>query len=477
MRKSWLFLMVGGLIIALGVGLVKFGFPKATQNQDQQTDFKILDEMYQIIEDEAVYRVPKPTLIEGALRGMVDMIEDPYSTYFTSEEAAIHRESLASERVGIGAEITRSNGKYLIVSPVKSSPAEKAGLQPYDEIIKIDDTPVQQASLDEVIAKIRGKEGTVVTLTIYRPSINKHLEISVMRALIPMETVAHAVIEQNDQTIGYISITTFGEETAEEWQQATKKLVAKQIDGLVIDVRGNPGGYLYSVSQLASSLLEKETVFSYMEDVDGTLTPLITEQTDDLPFEEQLKTVPIVLLQDQGSASASEVLSGALKDHKRAVIIGDKSFGKGTVQESYELSNGGELKLSTHKWLTPKKEWIHGKGVLPDIEAAQPKLFQSHLKVLAETYKKGEFHEDIAYAQTLLKELGYKTTREDGYFDGSTSKALLAFQKKKNLKKVNQMNPEFFRALKEEVERYRSKVENDLQLQMALDYFGKQLKS
>ena len=139
-----------------------------------------------------------------------------------------------------------------------------------------------------------------------------------------------------------------------------------------------------------------------MQDAQGALTPLVTEKSEKLSYDEKLKKMPVVLLQDKGSASASEVLSGALKDLKRGYITGATSFGKGTVQDIIELSNGGEMKLSTHKWLTPKEQWIHGKGVKADLEVAQNELFSEHIRLVTEVYKDGDYHDDVAYGQRLL---------------------------------------------------------------------------
>lgn len=271
-------------------------------------------------------------------------------------------------------------------------------------------------------------------------------------------------------------MSTFGEETAEEWKVATDSALNAGSEALIVDVRGNPGGYLYSVSQIVSSLVQEDAVFAYMEDANGALTPLLSEDSEELVFHEKLKGIPVVLLQDKGSASASEVLSGALKDLKRSMIMGTDSFGKGTVQDSFDLSNGGEMKLSTHKWLTPKEQWIHGKGIEPHLVVEQNPLFGEHIRLVTEKYEAGDYHDDIAYAQRLLKGLGYKIKRDDGYFDDATEKAIVEFRQKLKLENNDVMDRAFFIALKEEVETFQMKKKNDQQLQMALDYLLHELK-
>ena len=473
MRRSRFFLFALLAVAAILIFLFVDGkIGKGTSEEGALSTVTVIDEAFSIIRERGVYPVNEKALTEGALRGMADVIGDPYSTYLTADEAAAHKESLAGERIGIGAEITRTNGKFIIVAPVKSSPADKAGLRPYDEIVRIDGERLDGDSLQDVVKRIRGKRGTTVAMTIFRPDANKHLELSVMRDVIPIKTVSSEVIDEEERKVGYISITTFGMETAAEWQKATDNLIAEGIQALIIDVRGNPGGYLHSVGDIASSLLQVDTVFAFMQNAKGILTPLVAEPSEDYTFDEKLKKLPIVLLQDKGSASASEVLSGALKDLKRGHITGTTSFGKGTVQETIDLSNGGEVKLSTAKWLTPKEHWIHGKGVAADLEVEQSELLDEHIRLVSGDFKEGDFNDDIAYAQRLLAGLGYSVGREDGYFDESTANAVHSFSVEVNTDANYTMDQKFFSSLKKTVEEYRNKKENDAQLQMALDYLG-----
>ncbi|CAM3301313.1 S41 family peptidase [Filibacter tadaridae] len=471
MRKRRFLVFILLAILAVAVFFLLDGrVGKETKQQGAASTMNVIDEALDVIKKEGVYPVDGDMLVEGALRGMADVIGDPYSTYLSEDEAAAHKESLAAERVGIGAEITRSNGKYIIVSPLKASPADKAGLRPYDEIVRIDGERIDGESLQKVVQRIRGKKGTPVSMTIYRPDDGKHLELTVTRDAIPVKTVSSKVIEERGEKFGYISITTFASETAKEWKTETDSLLKKGIKGLIIDVRGNPGGYLHSVGNIAGSLLKEDTVFAYMQDAKGALTPLVTERAEDLSFDKKLKKVPIILLQDKGSASASEVLSGALKDLKRGFIAGTTSFGKGTVQETFDISNGGEMKLSTHKWLTPKEQWIHGKGVTAEIEVEQNELFNEHIRLITAEYEDGDYHEDIAYGQRLLTALGYVVGREDGYFDASTARAIHEFRDDAKIETNSNMNKAFFAELKKRVEEFRKDPINDDQLQMAIGY-------
>ena len=455
MRRSRFLVFAILAVMATGLFLVLEGCSadKGTRvDSAMKGAFPVIDEAYGLIQENAVYPVDGDRLIEGALRGMADVIGDPYSTYLSEEEAASHRESLAGEKVGIGAEITRSGGRYIIVAPIKGSPAEKAGLQPYDEIVRINGEALGGLTLQDVVKKIRGKEGTALEMTIYRPDLNKHLELKVMREVIPVKTVSAELMEERGTKFGYIALTMFGDETADEWKKATDELIKGGAEAIIIDVRGNPGGYLRAVGEVAGSLLKDDTVFAYMQNAKGQLTPLTVVPSEKFTFDEKLKKMPVVLLQDKGSASASEVLSGALKDLKRGFIIGQMSFGKGTVQDTMELSNGGEMKLSTHKWLTPKETWIHGKGVAVDLASEQDRLFTEHIRFSTDVYAVGDYHEDIAYAQRLLAGLGYKLERNDGYFDEATAVAVHEFRVDAKISSESIMDRKFFAAIREKVE-------------------------
>jgi len=320
------------------------------------TEVDTIGEAITLIEEKSVYSTKKDALVEGALRGMADAIKDPYSTYYSKEEAEQHRQMLAEERVGIGIELSENKGKFIVVSPVRSSPAEKAGMRSLDEIVQVDGVRVDGKTMSELMHLIQGEKGTKVTIVVYRPSEDKHIKMTMERAAISNKTVSSEVVKVEDTTIGYVSISLFGEKTANEWVAETSKLLRKDVEGIVIDVRDNPGGYLHSVAALLSTVLDSGKVFAYMQNAEGAMEPLKTQTKGiDEKYLEKMNKIPIVVLQNQGSASASEVLSGALKSWGRASLVGVKSFGKGTVQESWELSNGGELKLSTNQQMANTK--------------------------------------------------------------------------------------------------------------------------
>lgn len=428
-----------------------------------------ITEAYDKIVEKSVFRPDGDQLVEGAIRGMAEAIGDPYSTYYTKEEAEQHRLSLAEERVGVGIEVMYTGNRFVVVSPMKDSPAERAGIRPYDELIQVGEERLENHTLADLLALLKGEAGTEVTIVVYRPSADRHLQLKLKRTPLKNDTVTSKVVEKDGKKLGIVSVSIFGEKTAEEWVEETEKLVKQGVEGVVIDVRDNPGGYLHSVAALASTLLNDGEIFAYMENADGALQELKTEHAKvDKSYLKEMHRIPVVLMQNGGSASASEVLSGALKSWKRAVIIGVTSFGKGTVQDSWGLINGGELKLTTNKWLTPQREWIHKKGIEADVVVEQNELFQLEIQPLRGQFKKGNMSEEIAYVQKVFEKLGYMVDRTDGYFDTSTEQAIIQYRKQEKLPEGKQLDTRLFTKLHEHILSYKEDMDNDTQLQMGL---------
>ncbi|MFF2796844.1 S41 family peptidase [Lysinibacillus xylanilyticus] len=474
MRKIMAGVGVLASSLLLGSGIYFDWFNLGDKKEPVVAEVDSINEAMNLIEEKSVYSTKKDALVEGALRGMADAIKDPYSTYYSKEEAEQHRQMLAEERVGIGIELSENNGKFIVVSPVRSSPADKAGMRSLDEIVQVDGVRVDGKTMSELMHLIQGEKGTKVTIVVYRPSEDKHIKMTMERAAISNKTVTSEVVNIENTQLGYVEISLFGEKTANEWVAETSKLLRQDIKGLVIDVRDNPGGYLHSVAALLSTVLEKGKVFAYMQNAEGAMEPLKTESKSfDEKYLQTMYKIPIVVLQNSGSASASEVLSGALKSWGRASLVGVKSFGKGTVQESWSLKNGGELKLSTNKWLTPKREWIHGQGIEANLVVEPNELFAFQMHPLSGKFKEGDMSEEIAYTQNALKKLGYKIARLDGYLDESTEEAVKLYREDNKLKKAEDnfnMDTTFFNSLNETLKKYKEDRQNDLQFQMATSF-------
>lgn len=428
-----------------------------------QADLEKIKQAFQLIYNHYVEEVDQNTLTEGAIQGMLSVLKDPYSVYMDKKKAEQFNDSLDSSFEGIGAEISKIDGKIIIVSPFKNSPAEKAGLKPYDQIIKVDGKDVTNDDLYDVTLKIRGKKGTYVTLEILREGINKPIKIEVKRDTIPIETVYSNIEQVENYKIGYIEITSFSKDTGKDFAKQLKQLEKEKITGLIIDVRGNPGGFLSSVQEIASQLVTAKKPYVQIEERNGDREQFYSKL-------QEKKNYPIVVLTDQGSASASEILAAALKEGEGYPTIGERTFGKGTVQQQISLRDGSHIKLTLYKWLTPNGEWIHGKGIEPNIEVTQPELFQRQ-PINIETMLKREMNnEQVKNVQILLKSLGYEPGRMDGYYNQSTETAVKVFQEENRLPVTGVIDQKTAEALEKKALHETEKKENDRQLQMALKY-------
>ncbi|TSC97753.1 MAG: Uncharacterized protein Greene101449_1104 [Candidatus Peregrinibacteria bacterium Greene1014_49] len=299
-------------------------------------------------------------MLFGAVGGLVAAIEDPYTVFMTPTENQQFHQSLGGKLEGIGAELTLRDGQVVIVAPIKGSPAAEAGLSPEDIIVKVNDEDVTGKSLVQVVERIRGPKGTSVTLTIERTGEQDFLTVTIIRNEIHVPSVEYEIKKTATGSVGYIALNQFGDDSVEEVRQALKELQKKDLKGLVFDVRFNGGGYLEGAVDLVSFFLPEGKVVSVQRRTGEPIHHYATGR----PI---APDIPIVILINEGSASASEILAGALQDHKRATVVGKKSFGKGTVQEVFDLPGGSSIRITTAKWLTPNGKDLGSEGVVPDI--------------------------------------------------------------------------------------------------------------
>jgi carboxyl-terminal processing protease len=416
---------------------------------------------YKIISSQYVEDVDEQKLIEGAIQGMINTLKDPYSVYMNKETAEKFSESLDSSFEGIGAEVSMVDGKVTIVAPFKDSPAEKAGLKPNDQIISVNGESVEGLDLYEAVLKIRGKKGTKVRLEILRPGVKEVLKIDVVRDEIPIETVHADVKKYHGKNVGYIEITSFSENTAQDFKKKLDELEKKNIDGLVLDVRGNPGGYLQSVEEILKELVPKDKPYVQIEDRNGEKQRFFS------PLSKK-KDYPISVLIDRGSASASEILAAALKEAGGYEIVGEKSFGKGTVQQALPMGDGSTIKLTLYKWLTPDGNWIHKKGVEPTVEAKQPEYYYANPIQVEKELKFDMNNEQIKNAQIMLKGLGFDPGRTDGYFSKETELAVKAFQKANKLSVTGKIDQKTAQMLDTKIMELIRNGKNDIQLEYAM---------
>jgi len=299
-------------------------------------------------------------MLYGAVRGLVRSAGDPYSVFMNPSENTEFHQSLNGELEGIGAELTLRNDLIVVVAPLKGSPASKAGLLPEDIIVKVDGESTEGETLHETVQRIRGPRGTDVMLTVYREK-EGNVEITITRQHINVPSVESELLETDDGTVAYITINQFAEDTTKETRKALETLLDDNPDGLIVDVRYNGGGYLDRAIDLVSMFLQKGKVVSVARKEGSPEAHFVYGR----PINTE---IPMAVLINQGSASASEILAGALQDHGRATIIGMTSFGKGTIQEIFSLPGGSSLRITVAKWLTPNGTDLGKEGVHPDIE-------------------------------------------------------------------------------------------------------------
>jgi carboxyl-terminal processing protease len=337
--------------------------PASNSSAMAEKAFRPFWESWQLIHEEFVDQpLDDLRLAEGALHGMLATLDDPNTRYLPPQQEEAARKALSGNLQGIGAEISIKDGAIVIVAPFSGSPAELAGLRPGDILREANGQALTGLDPSEAAALVRGPAGTTVDLLIERDG--ELFNLAVERDEIRIPSVQSSIIEED---IVYIRLTRFGNNTAEELETSLKDLLTEQSAGLILDLRSNPGGSLTTAINVADQFLDAGPILTerfgngdekqYTADADG-----------------RAQKIPLAVLIDQGSASASEVLAGAIQDRERGAIIGDTSFGKGTVQTWMRLSNGGGLRITTARWLTPAGTWVHEAGIEPDLQIDQPEI-------------------------------------------------------------------------------------------------------
>lgn len=364
-------LVAAGIIAAMGLGflggcnLLPSSAPPTTATtatQTQQLNISLLQETYKLIQQDYVdpTKVDIQKLNDGMLSGLVQGINDPYSTYLSVQQYQDFFSQLqgTNQFQGIGAYVGSKNGNIIIIAPIPGTPAEKAGIKSGDIILEVNGTSVQGLSADQVVLLIRGPAGTTVSVTVLHAGDTQPVTLQIVRTDINVPSV---LFEMKD-SYAHITITNFTDKTEQELVPFLRDTLRNNAKGIILDLRDNPGGYLTTVVQVASHFLTKGMVVSVVNR-DGS-----KESDSVIPFTSPAITLPVVVLVDKYSASGSEVLTGALKDYKRAVIAGETTFGKGSVDQLFQLSDGSGVYLTIARWATPNGNLIEGKGIQPDIQ-------------------------------------------------------------------------------------------------------------
>lgn len=364
-RYSWVL-----LIFLLGLIVGRYAFPSTgpvvpttfitAENGQRQLVFPTFWEAWDQLHTNFIGELDDKKLFYGAVEGMVRAAGDPYTTFANPEETKLLEESLQGSFSGVGIEIGLKNGLVTVIAPLEGTPAQRAGITEGDIIVAVNKEPLtQDTTIDQVVQKIRGPKGTHVTLTVISSNSSDTKDIDLVRDTISIASVKGDVADG----IATIKITNFNSDTSNRFRAAIKDAVSQSARSVILDLRGNPGGYLTSAVDIASEFLEAGKV-------------VVTEKgTEDKEYKSRragsVRTLPVVILVDGGSASASEIVAGALKDQKNTPIIGTKTFGKGSVQEVIDLQDGSSLKVTIAKWFTPNGTSINEQGIEPTIVVEQ----------------------------------------------------------------------------------------------------------
>ncbi len=353
--------------------------------ETRDVDFGLFWEVWRRLEDNFIdkEKLNSQQMVYGAISGMVSSLGDPYTVFLPPAEQKESKEELGGTFEGIGAELGMKDKRIIVLSPLKDMPAEKAGIRTGDWIVKVDGEDTAGWTVPEAVNKIRGQGGTKVILTVLHESEDKTVEIPIIRGTVIVKTVelkktSWKVDEnrfvQDDscsgcQSLYYLKLSRFGDQTNSEWDEAVSEINKQtkngDIKGVVLDLRNNPGGYLKGAVFIAGEFLKEGTLVVKQAYTSGE------EETYSVTRKGKLLDIPLTVLINRGSASASEIVAGALRDHGRAKLIGEKSFGKGSIQQAQELPGGAGLHITIAKWLLPKGDWINSVGVSPDVEATQ----------------------------------------------------------------------------------------------------------
>lgn len=410
-KKSYLYGMITGIAATVLICTVLFSVAKVygivtqqmvnaddntTQNENnyQEIDDK-LKAIDSVLDAKYYENIDRQTLDEGAYAGYVSGLGDPYTTYFTKDEYEAFVEESNGSYEGIGVVVTvGENGKDIeVLSPFPESPGDKAGMIQGDRIMKVDGVDVTGMSTEDVVKLIKGPKGTNVVITIYRKSTNETLDLTVKRDVINMQTVSHEMLNGD---VGYMIITGFEGVTYDQFMAAYDDLEKQGQKGMIIDLRNNPGGYVQIVTKIADQLLGKGLIV-YTQDKNGKKEEIYSDSVHQF-------TKPLVLLVNENSASASEILAGAIKDHKVGIIVGTKTFGKGVVQGTYQFTDGSALKVTIAKYFTPNGNYIHGVGIETDVTVDLPEDLKNQLVV--ERDKDTQFQKAVEVIKDLIAKDG-----------------------------------------------------------------------
>ncbi|MDY2892839.1 MAG: S41 family peptidase [Candidatus Faecisoma sp.] len=352
-------IMIIAILFGFLIGNVVSFTKKETTNSSVPSELKEFVDTYNDIVNNYYDKVNKEELIDAGIKGMINYLDDPYATYFDGTSSTNFNQTLEGNYEGVGIEVTLDNNKVKITKVFADTPAKKAGIKVGDYITKVNGESVEGKSLSDVVSLIKNAKNKEVEITITRDNQEKTMKVT--RTTVDMPYTSSKVYEENGKKIGYLKIEMFSNNITKQVKKELESLKKKNIDKLVIDVRDNPGGYLTQVTEILSLFMTKKDVIYQLQTKNNKEKVYGTSSKATYSY-------PVVVLINENSASASEILASAFKETYNAEIVGVNSYGKGTVQKTGDLNNGDTIKYTVQKWLTPKGNWINEKGVTPTKE-------------------------------------------------------------------------------------------------------------
>ena len=463
-RKKFLFLP----LIVLSVIIITAALTTLTlyaQSDSNTSDYEEFEQFFQIydkLSEEYYEDVDQDALVESAIRGLIEGLDDPYTEYMDASETDEFYESVTGDFEGIGAEVRQEGSYIVIVSPMRGSPAEAAGIEPGDMITAVDGESIEGWTANEAVQLIRGEKGTDVTLTVVRGN-NAPTDITITRDTIHVESVTYEAYDD----IAHVSINRFQEGTTDEFAEALDEAAENGNTNLVLDFRYNPGGLLNEAVNMINQFVDRNTEVLLLEEGDGQQVSLTTtfDKNDSTDSFEN-----IYIMINEGSASASEVVTGALQDLIDVEVVGTTSFGKGTVQTTEQFSNQALLKYTHSKWLTPSGTWVHDEGIEPDVELINPDFYRVTILNPDELFAEGQENETIISLKVALDALGYEIDEVNETFDSNLTEQVEAFQEDNDLEVTGVVTGETTDTLVSELRAFI--LDNDAQLDYLIDYIN-----
>lgn len=424
-----------------------------------ENNYLLLDKVYDELDQNYYKELDEDVLYDGAVKGMVEALDDPYSSYMDPEETEQFKLMIENQFVGIGVQIEQTLSGVYITKVYEDSPAEKAGLAEGDIFSTVNGDDVLELAVDELSSLVRGPEGSEVEIGVKRAGEEEDLTFKIVRTSIELVDLTYGLVGDNDE-IGYIKINDFTGDIYEQFNNAYKDLKLKDIDSLIIDVRDNGGGYLDQVLKIVDMFVDDSKPI-YQEKVKDKIT-------DEVYGNKSKEEIEVAILINENSASASELLAGSLSEINGSKLIGTTTFGKGTAQTTKEYSNESSLKYTYAQWLTPDGNWINDVGIAPDKEVELNESFSLRKVLISDTLEFDQVGDQVVNAQKILAALGYET-RIDGYYGDDTTAAVSKFQEANTLSITGIIDMETANKLNEKYEEYLKDYKKDNQIMQAIE--------